>query len=54
MNRHPIRKPWVQPLWLIASVLFILAAWQHPAKRAVNLSLGVMFGIFGIAAVRQP
>ena len=53
MNSHPTRKSWGQRLWLIVSLLFMLAAWQQPAQRAVNLSLGVVFGIFGLAAVRR-
>ncbi len=54
MKGHPMRKPWVQRLWLITSLLFMLAAWRQPTKRAVNLSLGVVFGIFGLAAARRP
>jgi hypothetical protein len=37
-------------LWLVACVLFLLAAWQQPDKRAVFLSVAV---IFGIIAERQ-
>jgi len=53
MTGTPPRRPWVPRLGLIASLLFMLAAWQQPAKRAVNLSLGVVFGIFGLAAARR-
>jgi hypothetical protein len=34
-----------RPLWLVASLLFLLAAWQRPDKRAVFLAVGVVFGI---------
>ena len=54
LKGHPMRRPWGQRLWLITSLLFMLAAWQQPTKRAVNLSLGVVFGIFGLAAARRP
>ncbi len=46
----PIRNPWVWRLWLVTSVLFLLAAWQQPTKRVVNLLLGVFFGF---VAARQ-
>jgi hypothetical protein len=36
---------------MITSLLFLLAAWLHPERRAGSLSLGVVFGILG-AAVR--
>jgi hypothetical protein len=54
LKGHPMRRPWDQRLWLIVSLLFMLAAWQQPTKRAVHLSLGVVFGIFGLAAARRP
>jgi hypothetical protein len=54
INGKPIRKPWAQRLWLVTSLLFVLAAWQQPASRVVNLSLAVVFGIFGIASARRP
>jgi hypothetical protein len=38
-------------LWLVACLLFLLAAWQQPTKRAVFLSVAVVFGI--IAARRR-
>jgi hypothetical protein len=53
MNAEPIRKPWTQRLWLVASLLFMLAARQQPANRVANLSLAVVFGIFGIASARR-
>jgi hypothetical protein len=41
---------WTARLWLIASLLFLLSAWQQPAKRAVWLALAVVFGIFAARA----
>jgi hypothetical protein len=35
---------------MVASLLFLLAAWQQPTKRAVFLSVAV---VFGIIAARQ-
>src|SRR3954464_2741081 len=37
-------------LWLIACLLFLLAAWRQPTNRAGSLSLAVVFGIFAAAA----
>ena len=53
VNVGPIEKPWGPRLWLIASFLFMLAAWQRPATRSVNLSLGVVFGVLGMSAARR-
>jgi hypothetical protein len=36
---------------MVASLLFLLAAWQQPAKRVVFLSVAVVFGI--IAATQK-
>ena len=33
-------------------LLFLLAAWQQPANRDVNISLATLFAIFGIPAAR--
>jgi hypothetical protein len=49
-TKPPVVRPWVWRLWLVASLLFVLAAWQQPDKRAVYLSLAV---VFGIIAARQ-
>ena len=49
-ERSPSRSPWGWRLWLVACVLFLLAAWQQPARRAVSLSVAV---VFGIIAARQ-
>jgi hypothetical protein len=43
-------KRWGWRLSMVPSLLFLLAAWQQPTKRAVFLSLAVLFGIF---AARQ-
>ena len=40
-----IRSHWGWRLWLVTCLLFLLAAWQQPTKRAVFLSLAVFFGI---------
>ena len=39
-----------RPLWLMASLLFLLAGWQRPDKRAIFLSIGVVFGILAARA----
>jgi hypothetical protein len=53
MNGYTTRKPWSQRLWLIAAFLFVLAAWQQPAHRGINISLAVVFGILGVAGGRR-
>ena len=47
-----LRLPRVRRLWLVTSLIFLLAAWQQPTKRAICLSLGVFFGI--VAAQQKP
>ena len=37
-------------MWLVASLLFLLAAWQQPTQRAIWLALAVVFGIFAARA----
>ncbi len=49
-ERPPTRNRWAWRLWLVVCVLFLLAAWQQPAKRAAFLSVAV---VFGIIAARQ-
>jgi hypothetical protein len=44
------RNPWVWRLWLITCLLFLVAAWQQPAKRAIWVALAVVFGIFAARA----
>lgn len=39
-----------RPLWFMASLLFLLAAWQRPDKRTVFLLFGVLFGILAVRA----
>ena len=35
-------------LWLVAALLFLLAAWQQPTKRLAFASVAVVFGIIGV------
>ena len=51
MTERVSRRRWVWRLWLITCLLFLLAAWQQPTKRAGSLALAVVFGTFA-AAVR--
>ena len=37
-------------MWLITCLLFLGAAWQQPAKRAIWVALAVVFGIFAARA----
>jgi hypothetical protein len=46
----PTKSPWGWRMWLVACLLFLVAAWQQPAKRAVFLSVAVLFGLI---AARQ-
>ena len=46
MTEPVSRNPWAWRLWLITCLLFLVAAWQQPAKRAIWLALAVVFGIF--------
>jgi hypothetical protein len=46
MTEQINRSRWVWRLWLIASLLFLLVAWQQPTRRAGSLALAVVFGIF--------
>jgi len=45
--KPPVARPWGWRLWLVASLLFALAAWLQPDNRGVSLSLAVVFGIIG-------
>ena len=45
MTKEYARSRWGWRLWAIASLLFLLAAWQQPAKRAGSIGLAVVFGI---------
>ena len=45
MTKEHARSRWGWRLWAIASLLFLLAAWQQPAKRAGSIGLAVVFGI---------
>jgi hypothetical protein len=47
------RGRWGWRLWAIASLLFLLAAWQQPAKRVGSLGLAIVFGIIAVAQSRQ-
>jgi hypothetical protein len=40
-------------LWLVTPLLFLLAAWRHPATRASSLALAVVFGIFAARLRRR-
>ena len=52
---QPARNVWASRLWLVASLLFLLTAWNQPASRAINLSLATVFGVFGVGmSARQP
>ena len=44
-QKAPGRSHWRWRLWLVTCLLFLLAAWQQPAKRAAYLSVAVVFGI---------
>jgi len=44
-QKAPSRSHWRWRLWLVTCLLFLLAAWQQPAKRAADLSVAVVFGI---------
>jgi hypothetical protein len=46
-------KPATGYLAMIASVLFLLAAWQQPDRRAVFLALGLVLGIFAVHHTRR-
>ena len=50
MTERVTRNPWTWRLWLVACLLFLLAAWQQPARRAVWLALAVLWGIFAARA----
>jgi len=50
MTERVSRNRWVWRLWLMTCLLFLLAAWQQPTKRAGSLSLAVVFGIFAAVA----
>ena len=52
-ERAPTKNPWSWRLWLVACLLFLLAAWQQPTKRAVFFSVAVVFGIIFAARQRQ-
>jgi hypothetical protein len=52
-ERPPTRNSWGWNLWLVACLLFLLAGWQQPTKRAVFLSVAVVFGIVAAARQRQ-
>jgi hypothetical protein len=49
MNKIP-----VATLFIVAAVLFFLAAIANPANRAVYIALGVMFMILSITRKRKP
>ena len=53
MTERVSRNRWVWRLWLMTCLLFLLAAWQQPTKRAGSLSLAVVFGIFAAASRRR-
>jgi hypothetical protein len=40
--------PWGWRLWLVTCLLFLLVAWQQPAKRGVSLSVAAVFGIIAV------
>ncbi len=42
-------KAWGWRLWIVASLLFVLAAWIHPERRVGSLSLAVVFGVLGMS-----
>jgi hypothetical protein len=46
-------KPVTGYLALLASVLFLLAAWQHPDRRAIFLAVGLVLGIFAVQHLRR-
>jgi hypothetical protein len=51
--RRPVRARWGWRLFAVVSLLYFLAAWLHPAKRAGSLGLAVVFGVIAAAQRRQ-
>jgi hypothetical protein len=41
------RSRWTRRLWLVTCLLFLMAGWRWPDKRASYLSVAVVFGIIG-------